>query len=127
LAHRGVTSTASTLAAALAVGVITPAPEALAGTIATAVLAGGVAAGSTTITFLKFMSLSKLQAALVGALVLAGIAVPSWQQMRLQRAQSDNAQLRAHETENRTQQSELSALRDEVARLRTAEADKTEL
>jgi RNA polymerase sigma factor (sigma-70 family) len=50
LARRGITSTASGLAAALAIGILTPAPAALAGTIANTALASGAAAGSATLT-----------------------------------------------------------------------------
>lgn len=53
LARRGITSTASGLTAALAIGVLTPAPAALAGTIASTALASGAVAGSTTLTLMK--------------------------------------------------------------------------
>jgi len=66
------------------------------------------------------MSIAKLKVGLIGALVVAGIAVPLWQQTRLQRMQSENEQLRAQGTE-------LGALRTEVGRLRKTEADRAEL
>jgi RNA polymerase sigma factor (sigma-70 family) len=53
LARRGITSTASGLTAALAIGVLTPAPAALAGTIASTALASGAVADSTTLTLMK--------------------------------------------------------------------------
>ena len=120
LARRGVTSTASGLVAALAIGVPTPAPAALAATIAGTALASGAAAGSTTLTLLKTMSLFKVKAALLGTLVVTAIAVPVWQQTRLQRVRSENAQLRAQETE-------LAVLRGEGERARNVEADQAEL
>ena len=120
LARRGITSTASGLAAALAIGVVTPAPAALAATIASTALASGAAAGSTTLTLMKLMSMTTVKVSLVGALVVAGIAVPAWQQARLHRAQSENEQLRAQETE-------VAALRSGVERLRKVEADQAEL
>src|SRR5881296_90918 len=55
LARRGITSTESGLAAALAIGVLTPPPATLAATIASTALANGAAAGSTTLTFMKIM------------------------------------------------------------------------
>ncbi len=125
LSRRGITSTASGLAAALAVGVLTPAPAALVATITTAALAGGVAAGSTALTLLKTMSITKVS--LIGAVVVAGIAVPAWQQTRLQRVKSENADLRSRQTEAADPQPELSALREEVQSLRKASADKAEL
>jgi hypothetical protein len=127
LARRGITSTASGLAAALAIGVLTPAPAALAGTIASTALASGAVAGSTTLTLMKFMSMTTAKVSLIGALVVAVVAVPAWQQIRLQRAQSENAQLRATETELRTQGAELATLRGEVERLRKVEGGHAEL
>ena len=120
LARRGLTSTASGLTAALAIGVITPAPAALASTIASTALASGTAVGSTTLTLLKMMSLSKAKVGLIGALVVTGVAVPVWQETRLQRVRSENAQLREND-------SEFAALQGELERLRKVEADQAEL
>lgn len=61
LARRGITSTASGLTAALAIGVLTPAPAALAGTIASTALASGAVAGSTTLTLVKLMSMTTVK------------------------------------------------------------------
>ena len=127
LARRGITSTASSLAGAFAVGVVTAAPPALAATIASASLASGTAAGSTALTLLKLMSISKAQAALIGTLVVAGVAVPAWQQTRLQRARAETEQWRAQATESNDSQTELAGLRAEVTRLRAAKADQAEL
>jgi RNA polymerase sigma factor (sigma-70 family) len=127
LARRGITSTASGLAAALAIGVVTPAPTALAATIASTALASGAAAGSTTLTLMKLMSMTTVKVSLIGALVVAGVAVPAWQQTRLHRAQSENAKLRAQEAESRAQETEVADLRSEVERLRKVEADQAEL
>ena len=125
LARRGITSTASGLAAALALGVVTPAPEALAATIASTALAGGAVAGSTTLTLINLMSITKVS--VIGALVVAGIALPAWQQTRLQRVRSENQQLLARETESAAQQTELGSLSNEVERLRKVETDQAEL
>lgn len=125
LARRGVTSTMSGLTAALALGVITPAPEALAAIIASTAVASGVAAGSTTLTLMKLMSITKVS--LIGALVVAGVALPAWQQTRLRQVRAENAQLRAREPDLGGQQTELASLRSEVERLRKVEADQTEL
>jgi hypothetical protein len=127
LARRGITSTASGLAAALAVGVLTPAPAALAGTIASTALASGAVAGSTALTLMKLMSMAPVKVGLIGTLVVAGIAVPTWQETRLQRVQSENAQLRATQTKLRAQETELTALRGEVGRLSNVGADPAEL
>jgi RNA polymerase sigma factor (sigma-70 family) len=127
LARRGITSTASSLAAALAIGVLTPAPAALAGTIASTALASGAVATSTTLTLIKLMSITPVKVSLIGALVVAGIAVPAWQQTRLQRVQAENEQLRAEDTDTRAQDAEVATLRGEIERLRKAEADLAEL
>jgi RNA polymerase sigma factor (sigma-70 family) len=123
LALRGITSTASGLTAALAVGVLTPAPEALAATIAGTALAGGAAAVSTTVTLMKVMSVTKMS--LLGVLVAGAVAVPVWQQTRLQHMQTQNAQLLAQQTH--AQEAELSALREEVGRLRQGTGGQAEL
>jgi hypothetical protein len=126
LARRGIASTVTGLTAALAIGVVTPAPEALAATIATAALAtGAVASPAATLTLIKVMSICKTT--LIGALVVAGVALPAWQQTRLQRVRSQNEQLLAREAELNGQQTEIAALRTEVERLRGAGVDQTEL
>jgi len=99
LARRGLTSTASGLTAALAIGVITPAPAAWPQPSRAQRLASGTAVGSTTLTLLKMMSLSKAKVGLIGALVVTGVAVPVWQETRLQRVRSENAQLRENDSE----------------------------
>ena len=127
LVRRGITSTASGLAAALAIGVLTPAPAALAGTIASAALASGAAAGSATLTLMKLMSMTTVKVSLIGALVVAGIAVPAWQQTRLQRVQAENEQLRANETGTQAPDAELASLRAEVESLRKGSDNQAEL
>jgi len=125
LARRGVTSTVSGLTAALALGAVTPAPETLAAVVVSTAVASGAAAGATTLTLMKLMSVTKVS--MIGALVVAGIAVPAWQQTRLQRVRTENEQLRAQEADLGEQQTELASLRNEVERLRKVEADQAEL
>jgi RNA polymerase sigma factor (sigma-70 family) len=125
LSRRGITSTASGLTAALALGVITPAPASLAATIAGTAIGSGAAAASSTLALIKLMSLTKVT--LIGAVVVAVVAVPAWQQARLQRLKAENAQLRAQQAESSTQPEELSSMSNEVQSLRTASADKAEL
>lgn len=126
LARRGIASTAAGLTAALAAGVITPAPEALAATIASAALAGGTLGGSaTSLTLIKAMSISK--ASVIGVLVVAGVALPAWQQTRLRQARTQNEQLWARQSELEQRQSETEALRTEVERLQKVEVDRAEL
>ncbi len=101
LVRRGITATTSGLAAALAAGVITPAPAALASTITGAALAGA-AAGTTTLTAMKILSMSTLKVGVIGALVVAGTALPLWQQRRLAYLRSENDRLRAQTVERAT-------------------------
>lgn len=127
LARRGITSTVSGLAAALALGAITPAPAALAGSIASTALAGVAVAGSTTLTLMKLMSISSVKTGVIGALVVAGIAVPAWQQTRLQQERAANAKLQAQSAQFQAQETELAALRDQAERGRQVQADQAEL
>jgi len=127
LAHRGITSTAGSLTAALAIGVITPAPSSLGATIAAAALASGAVTTSTSLTIIKLMTMSKAKLCGIGALVVAGVAVPVWQQTRLQTAQAENAQLLAQEKQLSGDQSQLAALRAEAERLRGIETNQAEL
>jgi hypothetical protein len=90
-------------------------------------LACGAAGSSTTLTLTKLMSMTIVKVSVIGALIVASLAVPTWQQTRLQRVQSRNAQLRARQTELRTQATELATMRGEVERLRKAEKDHAEL
>ena len=76
---------------------------------------------------MKRMSMTTVKVSVIAALVVAGIGVPTWQQTRLQRAQSANAQLRAQGTVLRAQATELAALRGELEHLRKVEADHAEL
>jgi RNA polymerase sigma factor (sigma-70 family) len=126
LARRGITSTASGLATVFALGAVTPAPEGLAATLASTAVASGGVAGSTTLILAKLMSITKVT--VVGALVVAGIAVPTWQQTRLQKARSETQQqLLATESELGSRLTELTSLSNQVARLRKVEVDQAEL
>ena len=74
-AKRGVVSTATILAGAMAANSVQAAPAGLAGTATAAAVAKGVAAGGATLTLakgvLKIMAWTKMQTALVGVAILA--------------------------------------------------------
>ena len=74
LARRGVTSTAAALTLALANQAVVAAPAGLAVTVTGTALASVVAGGGTAAT-LTFMSLTKLQIVLAGAVIVAGAGV----------------------------------------------------
>jgi RNA polymerase sigma factor (sigma-70 family) len=82
LARRGVALSAAVLGAALASEAVAAAPTGLAATIAGAALTG-MSAGSET-TILKFVTMTKLKAGIIGAAVLSGGVVPLWLQHQSQ-------------------------------------------
>jgi RNA polymerase sigma factor (sigma-70 family) len=74
LRRRGVALTATALASGLAAGAVTAAPAGLATSIAASVLAGAGATSGLTLASTELAAASKLKAALVSALVIAGLA-----------------------------------------------------
>ncbi len=127
LARRGITSTASGLAAALAVGVLTPAPSALAGTITGAALAGGAVASSTLLTLTRLMSITTVKVGLAGFVIVAGLVVPAWQQTRLGRLRSENARLRAQADQSQAQAAGAAASGRQAQPPRGSEAERDDL
>jgi len=144
LQRRGVTTTTTALAAALASQAVQAAPAGLAAAWITASLASATAGGGATLTFLKLMSMTKIQLGL-GAIVVGGlVATVAVQQqsaskmggeiqalhVQLAGLAADNeslsnrlAQVRAPSPLAGDQFRELLRLRGEVGRLR----DKTNL
>ena len=139
LSKSGVTATA--LAAVLSANAVQVAPVGLATTLTTASLAGTAAGVGVTLTFVKLMTMTKLQSTIVGAVVIAGVATPLvLQQQSKLRAENDSLhkqieQLAQVQTDNdrlsnslaeaassqklaSNQLSELLRLRGEVAGLR---------
>ena len=74
LRHRGVTLSAAGLGAILAGEAVTAAPAGLAATVAGGVLAGSLASGGVVATLLRIMTMTKLKAGIIGALIIAGVA-----------------------------------------------------
>lgn len=121
LARRGVTSTAASLSAALAAGAVVEAPAGLAAGIASTATAAATATSlSTSVTLLKIMSTTQVKAGLAGLILVTAVAVPTWQQTRIQRLAADNRQLHA-------QAAQVAPLQAEVGRLRAVEVDHAEL
>ena len=120
LAKRGINSTAGGLAAVLTAGMFVSVPSGLAASVASAALAGAATTTSTAITLLQVLTMTKIQTAIVGAVLVGAVALPVWQQTRLGRLSEENRQLQ-------TQVGELAALKTEVARLQTIEKSKGEL
>lgn len=126
LARRGVTSTTAALAAALASHAVLAAPAGLAASVTGAALAGGTAAAGATSAFTLFMSMTKLQMGLTGALVVAvatGLAVQAKSNTALRAEiatlQQDNAAQASLAAEN----GRLQRTANEVAELRNDSAE----
>jgi RNA polymerase sigma factor (sigma-70 family) len=125
LGRRGITSTVSGLTAAMALGVVTPAPAALTTVIAGTAVAGGTVAASGSLTLIKLMTLTK--ASLIGALVVAGITIPAWQQKRLEQVRAQNAQLLARAAEVTREKTNAANSNGETEPARKPEAEASEL
>jgi RNA polymerase sigma factor (sigma-70 family) len=120
LARRGVTSTSTALAAALASQAVTAAPAGLAAAVAGTALAGsaslggmaaaGTAGGGGVAALVNFMSMTKLQLGLTGALAVAGAA-------GLVVETNHNARLREEVADLRAQNAAIATLRAENLRL----------
>ena len=119
LERRGINSTEAGLAAALAIGAGIAAPPSLAATIVSSAVAAG-AAGSTAFNLIHFMNTTQVGAVVVGTLLVVGVAVPGWQQVRLNRERAAAARWQA-------EAAEVTALRNEVTRLRPLDAQRREL
>jgi RNA polymerase sigma factor (sigma-70 family) len=76
LQHRGVVLSAAGLGTVLTADAVTAAPAGLALTVSNTALATAAAGAGTTLTLFKLMTMTKLQAAIVGTVVLAGVAAP---------------------------------------------------
>ncbi len=120
LAKRGITSTASGLAAAIVAGAVVSAPTGLAASVAAGAAAVTASAAPTAFTVLKLMTMAKLKIAAASALIVAAVAVPVWQQTRFNRLARENNQLQS-------QAGEIPQLRQEVQQLRRIEVDRAEL
>jgi RNA polymerase sigma factor (sigma-70 family) len=110
LKHRGVSLSAGALATVLAAESITAAPAGLAITISGAAMASA-AAGGTTFTILKLMSMTKLKLSLFGVVVAAGVATPVVMQHQAQ------LKLRAENQALQQQVDQLAQFRAENDRL----------
>lgn len=94
LVRRGVTTTAAALSAAITVNAIQVAPAGLAVTLATASLATAAAGTGTTLTFLKFMAITKVQTSIIGAAAIAGAAYLAVQHQTQIKLRGENQSLR---------------------------------
>jgi len=124
LARRGVTSTTASLALALTAGVVTPAPAAWASTVAASALSGAAVSSSSTVAFLKIMSISKIKAGVISAILLAGTALPVWQQTRINQAQAEIRRLQSVEAPTAAQPTPEESHRPNLNAAERAELDR---
>lgn len=99
LAGRGVRSTSSALAGALAVGVVA-APPTLSATVTGSAVATAAVSAGTASGVLGTLALTKSAMVGLSALVVAAVSVPVWQQHRYERVARENASLRIQAEEN---------------------------
>ncbi len=76
LTHRGIATAAAALSTVIAANAVQVAPAGLAASLTTASLAGAATGTATTLTLLKVMTMTKFQAGIVGAIVVAGVVTP---------------------------------------------------
>ncbi len=132
LVRRGVTTKAAALAAAISANAVQLAPAGLAATLTTASLAGAAAGTGTTLSVLKLMTMTKLQAGIVGAIVVASVATPLVIQHRaLASLHAERAALLREQAElqqqSARQQAELDRLRATNRQLAVVKMDADEL
>lgn len=123
LERRGVKSTGAALAAVLAEQAVVAAPAGLAVTVTGAALAsGGVAAGAAAAggTFAAFMSMTKLQVGITGALAVAGATGFALQNQ-------ENTALRGEVAALRHEAASLAVVRDDHLQLARATAEVADL
>lgn len=76
LARRGATTTAAALSAALSVNAVVPAPAGLAITLTSASIAASAAGAGTPVILFNLAAMTKLQAGIVGAVIVACVTAP---------------------------------------------------
>jgi RNA polymerase sigma factor (sigma-70 family) len=84
LRKRGVAFSTAALATALGGEAVTGAPIGLAASVAATALAGSAAAGGGATTVIKIVTMTKIKAAIVGAILVGGGAIPLWVQHQRQ-------------------------------------------
>jgi hypothetical protein len=111
LTRRGVALSAAALGTALSSQAVSAAPAGMAVLVGTSALASAAASGSTALTFLQIMSMTKVKITVATVVIAAGLAVP-WTLHH--RAQSE---LRAQNETLHQQLAEVERLQAENARL----------
>ena len=123
LAKRGITSTASGLAAAIVAGAVVAAPAGLSASVVTGALAVTASTTATTLAAVKLMTMTKLKLGIISAIAVATVATPVAIQHQ------DKTKLRAENQSLREQVDQLTQLKAENGRLSTllAQANSSQL
>ncbi|PYK02776.1 MAG: hypothetical protein DME23_00975 [Verrucomicrobia bacterium] len=125
LMRRGIAVSAAALAATLGSDAVVSAPAGLAASAASSALATAAAGSGTTVTLIKLMTMTKLKAGIVSAVVAAGLTTSVVVQQRsLTRQREENNALR-EQTEQLDQQ--LAQVRADNQRLAKIQLDANEL
>jgi len=119
--RRGLTLSTASLATLLAGHAVVAAPTGLAVSVTSAALAGAATSAAISLTLLKVMTMTKLKAGVVGAIVVAGLATP------LVLQQQTNRRLRSEIEVLRKQTQEIGQLREANDRLAKLKADANAL
>jgi len=125
LMRRGIAVSAAALAATLGSDAVVSAPAGLAASAASSALATAAAGSGTTVTLIKLITMTKLEAGIVSAVVAAGLTTSFVVQHRsLTSQREENHALREH-TERLDQQ--LAQVRADNQRLAKIQLDANEL
>jgi RNA polymerase sigma factor (sigma-70 family) len=96
LARRGVTTAAAALSTVISANAVQAAPAGVAAGLSSAALAGALAGTGTAVSFLKLMTMTKLQVGIASAIAVAAVAAPLVlvKQAQLKSLSADNQALR---------------------------------
>jgi len=120
LKHRGVTLSITALGTVLTAEAVTAAPAGLAVTVSGLALAGAAAGTGTALTLTKLMAMTKLQAVVIGAIAVAGVATTLVVQQQA-KLREENQALRQRNAQLNADNEGLSS---QVAQLKVAPASR---
>jgi len=127
-ARRGVTLSATALAALLAENVVVAAPAGMAGAVSAAALTSAVAGTGSSLTLLKLIVMTKIKTGIVGAIVVAAVVTPLILQhqsrAKLREADESARQLAAQLANTQAENDRLASL---AAQAGSAQAQSNEL
>lgn len=127
LARRGLAATASLLGGVLSTHAVISCPASLAASVTAGALSGS-ALGFSSAKLIAIMTMTKLKAAGLSALVLAGVAAPVWQYQKINRLEAQNAALAAQLKETDRLRQENQRLAGELNNaIQRSQAEKNEL